>query len=186
MFDAPTKEELIEQIKVAFEGVTREGGVSWSEADAIDDYALPELRAAAKASDLDENWMEVAIDANWRIDDFDSNWSFLDDIGFRYYIPAAMMRHLVLDKDVLEPIRLTPPDCLDQWIFNDAQSQAIANYVRYNLELEQKVALMKVLDEANMNLDEYIASGETWIPEFYSVWQGPYDYWSQFLPKQSN
>ena len=86
-----TKQALIEKITQAFEGVSREGGVSLSEAWVIDDYGSDEERAEARARDSDKKWEEVPDkDIHFGY----SCFSFLDDIGFAYYIPAYMTWYL--------------------------------------------------------------------------------------------
>lgn len=84
------KAALIEKIIAAFDGVSREGGVSMSEANVIDDYGSEAERAAARASDIDTRWQDVTeeqLAENWPI-------SFLDAIGFRYYLPAYLIYYL--------------------------------------------------------------------------------------------
>ena len=82
-----TKQALIEEITQAFEGVSREGGVSLSESRVIDDYGSDEERAWARAGDTDKKWEEVPDEG---IQQGYSCLSFLDEIGFAYYIPAYM------------------------------------------------------------------------------------------------
>ena len=86
-----TREQMIEEIEAAFKGVTREGGVSWSETRVIDDYGSEPERAAARAQDKDKTWMEVGLDPNWRIDMGVGGFVFLDQIGFSYYLAAGMV-----------------------------------------------------------------------------------------------
>jgi hypothetical protein len=86
-----TKQALIEEITKAFAGGSREGGVSLSEAWVIDDYGSDEERAEARARDTDKRWEEVPDkDIHFGY----SYFSFLDDIGFAYYIPAYMTWYL--------------------------------------------------------------------------------------------
>ena len=81
-------------IRTAFRGVTREGGVSWSEADVIDSYGSDEERARARAKDLDTSWEALVEDSHWDHDTAGCNFCFLDPIGVRYYLAAAMIRCL--------------------------------------------------------------------------------------------
>jgi hypothetical protein len=78
------------EIKIAFAGVTRDGGTSWSEGWAIDDGASDEACQAARASDREQSWEQLVDDPNWHYDN--GPWSFLDAIGFRYYLAPAMIR----------------------------------------------------------------------------------------------
>ena len=50
---------LIEEITAAFDGVSREGGVSMSEANVIDDYGDAGERWLARLSDKDTRWQDV-------------------------------------------------------------------------------------------------------------------------------
>jgi hypothetical protein len=94
-----TRPELIEAIKAAFQGVSREGGVSWSETDVIDDYGTEEMRAIARASDTDTEWEELILSGTFLDDAAPGSFSFLDAIGFRYYLPAAMCQALMPEYD---------------------------------------------------------------------------------------
>ena len=79
---------LIKQITKAFEGVTRDGGVSLHEARAIDDYEGAQGRAKARKKDTDCRWQDVPDE--W-IEYFYDVFSFFDAKGFRYYLPAYMI-----------------------------------------------------------------------------------------------
>ena len=84
------KAALIEEIIAAFDGVSREGGVSLSEAKVIDDYGSEQKRAAARLSDTDTRWQDVPDE------DVRSYWDlhFFDPIGFRYYLPCFLLAYL--------------------------------------------------------------------------------------------
>jgi hypothetical protein len=77
-------------IRSAFKGVTREGGVSWKEAFAADVGSSPDKCIAARALDVERCWEDLIDDPNWYTDT--GTWYFLDAIGFRYYLAAAMVR----------------------------------------------------------------------------------------------
>jgi hypothetical protein len=83
---------LLEQIRMAFWSVSREGGVSWNEARVIDGYGTEEQRAAARETDRDVLWEDLIDDPDWDPDTGSGGFCFLDAIGFRYYLPAAMTR----------------------------------------------------------------------------------------------
>ena len=85
---------LISHIEAAFRHVSREGGVSWSEADVIDDCGDDEERANARRADRDGHWMQLVDDPAWALSVMGGGFAFLDAIGFRYYLPAAMVRCL--------------------------------------------------------------------------------------------
>lgn len=183
MLNSLTKEQLIDLIKTEFAGVTRDGGVSWSEGSVIDDYGTKEERAAARAKDKDQSWMQVAEDPDWKPNGNGSQWYFLDSIGFRYYFVAAMMRSLTLGLDNLPVWRFNSIG--GQWFMNASELSTVAEYVRFRAELPTLNALLAVLDEADMAYEDYLASGETWTPELiWSEWLEPLETkWRQYLPK---
>jgi len=78
-------------IEHAFSGVTRGEGVTLREALAIDDYASPEDRAAARTQDRDVDWHDAPREILSARCEF---FSYLDTAGFRYYLPAAMLLSL--------------------------------------------------------------------------------------------
>ncbi len=141
-----TRPELIELIKAAFKGVSRQGGVSWSETDVIDDYGTDEERRLAREGDSDQDWFEVASIPRFSKDGGWGSFCFLDAIGFHYYLPAAMIQSLVLDQvydcdvfDFSEVWRLldgiSSPSAFyhgGYLLLTDAQKSAIANYIAYN------------------------------------------------------
>jgi hypothetical protein len=85
------KQALMEEITAAFDGVSRENGVSLSEAWVIDDYGSDEERAEARKEDTETRWQDVPDED---IAYGYSCLSFLDEIGFHYYIPAYMVWYL--------------------------------------------------------------------------------------------
>lgn len=86
------RDALIQEIHAAFKGVTREGGVSWSESVVIDDGGSDEKRQRVRSQDRETSWEELIDDSNWRSDRGVGGFSFLDPIGFRYYLAPAMIR----------------------------------------------------------------------------------------------
>ncbi len=104
------RDRLVEQIRRAFHDVTRDGGISLREAHVIDDYGSDKKRAAARALETDSHWWEVDVSA---IDPGGSCMSFMDSIGYRYYLPAYMTR-------ILKQCCSLGPDENDDW--NAAES----------------------------------------------------------------
>lgn len=82
---------LIEEIIAAFDGVSREDGVTLHEATVIDDYGSLEERAAARTQDTEDKWQNVPEED---IRFSDAVLSFLDPKGFHYYIPAYVVWYL--------------------------------------------------------------------------------------------
>ena len=87
------KAALIEEITAAFDGVSREGGVSMLEARVIDDCGNDEARAAARALDTETRWQDVPDEKIGGGNGHEA-LSFLDSIGFHYYLPAYLLWHL--------------------------------------------------------------------------------------------
>ena len=85
------KTALIEEITAAFDGVSREQGVTLHEATVIDDYGSLEERALARTQDTEDKWQNVP-DEDIRFTD--AVLSSLDPKGFHYYIPAYVVWYL--------------------------------------------------------------------------------------------
>lgn len=84
-----TRFPLIEKITAAFDGVSREDGISLHAARALDDWhSLEEATKIGQEMDLDTQWQDVPDE--WLME-FHDIFSFLDPKGFRYYIPAYMI-----------------------------------------------------------------------------------------------
>ena len=81
-------QELIDLITAAFDGVSREDGVTLHEARVIDDYGDDDERSDARRKDTDTRWQDVP--KKW-IEKFADTLPFMCPKGFRYYIPAFMM-----------------------------------------------------------------------------------------------
>jgi uncharacterized protein DUF6714 len=79
---------VVEQIHRAFAGVGREGGVSLHEAVVIDNYGSQEERETARTLDMEATWQDIP---ETDIEQCDTALTFLDPIGFRYYLPAYMV-----------------------------------------------------------------------------------------------
>lgn len=85
------KAALIDEITAAFDGVSREGGVSLHEAIAIEANGSDDERASARAHDVDTKWQDVPdehVELGYEL------LHFLDAVGFRYYIPAYLVWYL--------------------------------------------------------------------------------------------
>lgn len=85
------KAGLIADIRASFRDVDRRFGVSWSESSVIDGYGPEEECARARQLDTDTHWTDVLQDPEWEPSPGHGGFSFLDAIGFRYYLPAAMI-----------------------------------------------------------------------------------------------
>ncbi|OJU63705.1 MAG: hypothetical protein BGO01_07490 [Armatimonadetes bacterium 55-13] len=150
---------LIALIRNSFKGVKRVNGVSWSESVVLDDYGTMEERLAARSKDKEKDWTSLVEDRLWNPATGVGGWSFLDAIGFRYYLPAEMIRsvrrgysdslafHLTLQKGEMKNY------CLEQWARLDASQRAcVKKFVIY---------MMKVSDDF---------SRKEWEEAFGSYW----------------
>jgi hypothetical protein len=139
------RDELIAEITAAFDGVSREGGTTLHEADAIDDWKSDEERRAARRLDTERRWQDVPDEDIWACC---SALSFLDVKGFRYYLPAFMVYGLRHFEDDLNGIlhscvyhllhepqkslrKSEPASIAGQYYFTDAQCRVIAKFLRF-------------------------------------------------------
>ena len=105
------RREVIDEICRAFAHVSRAHGVTLHEAVVIDDYGSDEERIAARALDPDRCWQDVP---DHLIEAHQETLCFLDQKGFRYYLPAYMvwaLRHLgASDSFSIDRINSSPLD----------------------------------------------------------------------------
>jgi hypothetical protein len=126
------------EIRAAFRGVTREGGVSWSETIAIDFGRTTEERAAARAADTDRSWEEL-VDGTDKADRQRGGMaSFFDAIGMRYYLPVLMIRDLRGDDGgAMDSLFWCEPLLeyrLKQWsLLDDPQRKVIVRFLRFSI-----------------------------------------------------
>ena len=88
-----SKAEIVREIRSAFEGVTLDGGISLNQTKVIDNYGRgcsDEQFAALPLSEVTDDWKKIPTST---LDEADCLAHF-DRKGFRYYIPAFMLRLL--------------------------------------------------------------------------------------------
>jgi hypothetical protein len=138
---------LLAEIDAAFDNVRRDGGVSWSESKVIDNHGSSEERQKARESDTDPRWNELVDQSGWRLDIGDSGiggFSFLDAIGFRYYLPAAMKRSVLGVYDGGVGYHLRYGGKLDRWLaeqhslLDRRQQRCVARYLRYMIDVSRQ------------------------------------------------
>src|SRR5579862_7945740 len=83
-------DSLIAEITAAFDGVSRDGGITLHEAEGLDCHYSPEELKLARGLDTDTRWQDVPEE--W-IGEFPSAFRFMDAKGLRYYLPAVMIWH---------------------------------------------------------------------------------------------
>lgn len=132
-------DRMEDEIRTMFAKVTRAGGVSWSETRVLDGCGSMEECRAARARDRELHWTDLVEDENWDPDRGVGGWSFIDAIGFRYYLPAAMIRCLRDRYDCgiqfhleLEPSRRPGREfTLEKWsALTDEQCACVARFIR--------------------------------------------------------
>lgn len=131
------RDALIAEIYELFRDVTRTGGVSWSESAAIDHYGSEEARLLARQSDQETHWSQLVDDDRWQPGPGGTvgGFVFLDPIGFRYYLPATMIRCIHCLEDVGDVSRFlnvtSEPEFAEKALFTERQSRAIARFLWY-------------------------------------------------------
>ena len=126
------RRSTIGQIEAAFRNVLLEGGVTLHEAEVIDDYGSEVDRRAAREKDPEIRWQEVPDEKIERLQGI----SFLDERGFRFYIPAYMTWTLKnLEKSHSNSVDWTIHSLNDYrraaQVFNEEQSKAILRFLRF-------------------------------------------------------
>ncbi len=90
----PCVEKTIALVFETFRDVTREGGVSWSETFVHDGGGDEDDCRRARQQDNESSWEELANDPDLELFPGTGGFCFLDPIGFRYYLPVAMVKKL--------------------------------------------------------------------------------------------
>jgi hypothetical protein len=126
--DPPLAEQVERDLFAAFDGVSRDGGISWHEADAIDDYEIGMTREEARELDTDRCWQDLLDDPGEHLENM-IVFCFGDFIGVRYYLAPLLIRSLR---------RGTPPStlALTRWLndptpFTLKQRIALARYMMW-------------------------------------------------------
>jgi hypothetical protein len=92
------RQVLVEDIRSAFAGVSRSHGASWAGTEVDDMYGM--VNADELFHDQDQTWEQLVDDPKWEVAPGIGGYAFLDVIGFRYYLPAAMIRCIRAGYDV--------------------------------------------------------------------------------------
>lgn len=160
------RDALIADIQTAFKGVSRTDGVSWSEAEALDGYPHNRMDPQQeREKDREKKWEDLVDDPAWDAETgICSEWSFLDSIGFRYYLPPAMIRNLRSGESESLCFHLTlhgvfHNSCLQSWqLFDAQQCRCVSAFILFMRDHSAAIDL----DESN-------------------DWQRAYEsYWHQF------
>jgi hypothetical protein len=119
------------EIREAFRGVSRGGGVSWTESMSVDAREDPEECEQARRQDTDQSWEELVDDPAWEPEIMVGGFNFLDDIGIRYYIGPAMIRCTRTACGEFVGYALTDKINGDTDLFTERQAGAIARFIRF-------------------------------------------------------
>lgn len=139
------RQELIAEIVRVFDGVDLGDGITLHQAVAIDDYKTAQEQWDARPLDTERRWQDVPPKA---LVECQMALSFLDEKGFRYYLPAFMVHGLedwendagvLLDSceyhllhDYPNSLRKSEPASIAaKYGFSDAQCLAIAHFLRF-------------------------------------------------------
>ena len=132
---------LLRMLNRAFEASTRVGGRSWTDAIALDLMGVPGKDFAVTHRDDDRSWRDVVRDPGWDPDSGMGGWPFLDGIGFRYYLAAAMGRVLdggevsCLAWQFRRPLKGASRRRFDdRWILDPAQHEVAMRFAAFMLE----------------------------------------------------
>jgi len=129
--------QIIDEIERAFDGVTRDDGVTLHETWEIDRCSSDRMRAKARRLDTDRRWQDVP-DAD--IEQLPYALCFLDAEGFRYYIPAYMVwslrHHQTNDSEAVDntvSAFMSDPLHKDKRysLLNDLQRRVICQFLTY-------------------------------------------------------
>lgn len=137
------RDSLIAEIERAFDGVTRDEGISLHEAIALDDQASLEQQKVARKLDTEARWQDIREED---IVNCCSALSFLDAKGFRYHIPAFMWAALRNFQEDPNGIRSSCEFHLTQEPGKSlSQSQAESIVSKYEFSSSQVGAISKFL-----------------------------------------
>ena len=139
-----TKEELIIEIRTAFNNVKLEDGVGLWEGQGIDDYADSKTMAELKSKDERDNWENIPYKD---LTMCESSLSFFDAKGMRFCLPKFLIFDILAD-EVLEEQGLYAPSVVftlsyninEEYkknsfsLLNNEQKQSIIHYLEFRLD----------------------------------------------------
>jgi hypothetical protein len=138
-------------VREAFAGVTLGGGVGLAEAQALDDDASNEVRAACRAGDEKSDWAAIPLrDLNRH----SGSPAFLDADGMRFHLPAYMVADL--DGDYRHEFAPYLCGCQETFsLLTPLQRNAVEMYLRAISEKENLPSYQKDIERA---LEEWVDS----------------------------
>ncbi|MBW9074967.1 hypothetical protein JNB72_18345 [Agrobacterium deltaense] len=141
-------------VREAVAGVTLGGGVGLSEAQALDDYASNEVRAARRAGDEKSDWSAIPLkDLNRH----SGSPAFLDAEGMRFHLPAYMIADL--DGDYRHEFAPYLRGCPERFsLLTPLQRNAVEIYLR---AVSEKENLPSYQDDIERALEEWMDSARS-------------------------
>ncbi len=139
------RDRVLRLIRDAFRDVQLGDGITLHEATALDNYASPAERQAARRHDTAEHWQDVPDD---HIAQHDAVFSYLGVKGHVFYAPAYMSWLLRTGYDTESNSAATAQQAFHPWgvldtgsyrkhhdVYTPAQCRAIAHFLLYVYEV---------------------------------------------------
>jgi len=147
--------DAIATIRAAFAGVRR-GAITIHEAQAIDDWGGSGEREFARQVDTEETWGEVPDAA---IEECQSALNHLDDVSWRFYVPAYMtwsLRHFRHSDAVVSDFTIYTFDLSDDEEVRRAQ---LARYATLSAEQARAVGrFLRLMARNGDRADDVVAT----------------------------
>ena len=138
---------VAETIARAFAGVSRQGGVSWSESVALNGVPFARGLRRSPVREISRRELDRARGRSDLVVPRSGvgGFAFLDPIGTRYYLPVAMIRWLRGERTTVSCPTVSPLTdgelrewTLDKWsLLSDAQRAGVARFIRHSMETEE-------------------------------------------------
>jgi len=145
-FFSPNTAKRIRQIERAFEGVSRNGAMSWRESEIADNYGSE--KGLFLFHDKDERWEDLVDDEDWQPEELSGGFAYLDAVTARYYLPAAMIKSIDQGTDAgiqfwLDHDRKTlmsQSGLMQRWsALNDEQRAAVVDFMKYMTDATEAI-----------------------------------------------
>ncbi len=152
---ALSNEEVIARVCAAFKNVTLGNGVGLFEGQAIDDYEVESVQAAARAKDEKQDWSAIPAE---HLNQCYSSLSFFDAEGMRFHLPAFILADLQDQLNTLDPV------------FTLTSSSEYARSRFTLLSAEQRAAIRDYLMFVRDNPDQWAERGRGLDRAIDSYW----------------
>lgn len=95
------KDQIILEIKRAFEGVKLGDGIGLNQGQSLDDYEPDDVAMTAREKDEKEDWQSIPVE---ELDSKSSSLSFFDAEGMRFHLPAYLVADLTIELQIADPL----------------------------------------------------------------------------------